>query len=60
MASDVQARPSKVPSTKAGLAKWLEMALYLGSTLEPRVIMMVLTADTEKVINEEQDYPDTP
>eukprot|EP00975_Prorocentrum_lima_P057594 12077041-Prorocentrum_lima.AAC.1 len=55
MASDVQTRPSNVPSTKAGLVKWLEgyhskleMALKLGSALEPRVIMVLLTAVTEK------------
>eukprot|EP00975_Prorocentrum_lima_P029241 6140231-Prorocentrum_lima.AAC.1 len=43
MASDVQTKPSKAPSTKAGLAKWLEehhykveMAAGLGCALEPR------------------------
>eukprot|EP00975_Prorocentrum_lima_P054063 11337166-Prorocentrum_lima.AAC.1 len=50
MASDVQLRPAKVPSTKTGLAQWLEeyysklkMALELGCALEPRIIMQVLT-----------------
>eukprot|EP00975_Prorocentrum_lima_P032903 6907922-Prorocentrum_lima.AAC.1 len=47
LASDVQTLPSKIPSTKAGLARWLaechsklEMALKLGAALEPRMIMM--------------------
>eukprot|EP00975_Prorocentrum_lima_P011166 2369338-Prorocentrum_lima.AAC.1 len=55
MASYVQARPTKVPSTKTGLAQWLEeyyskleMALTLGCALEPRIIMRVLTYATEK------------
>eukprot|EP00975_Prorocentrum_lima_P019696 4147120-Prorocentrum_lima.AAC.1 len=58
MASYVQTRPSKVPSTKAGLAIWLEeyyskleMAVKLGCALEQRVIMLVLTSTVGKVIH---------
>eukprot|EP00975_Prorocentrum_lima_P030991 6505954-Prorocentrum_lima.AAC.1 len=54
-ASDVRTLPSKIPSTKAGLAIWLEddhskleMALKLGAALEPRVIMMMRTNVTDK------------
>eukprot|EP00975_Prorocentrum_lima_P037809 7954340-Prorocentrum_lima.AAC.1 len=50
MASDVQTRPSMVPSTKVCQAKWLEeyyskleMAVKLGCALEARVIMRALT-----------------
>eukprot|EP00975_Prorocentrum_lima_P008508 1816435-Prorocentrum_lima.AAC.1 len=50
MASDVQTRPTKIPTTEVGLAKWLEeyyskleMANKLGCALEPRLIMIVLT-----------------
>eukprot|EP00975_Prorocentrum_lima_P000793 162917-Prorocentrum_lima.AAC.1 len=60
MASDVQTRPSQVPSTKVGLAKWLEeycskleMAVKLGCALEPRVIMRVLTDAVARVIHED-------
>eukprot|EP00975_Prorocentrum_lima_P008273 1766650-Prorocentrum_lima.AAC.1 len=55
LASDVQTLPSKIPSTKAGLARWLEdyhskldMALKHGAALEPRMIMMRLTNVTDK------------
>eukprot|EP00975_Prorocentrum_lima_P044284 9284039-Prorocentrum_lima.AAC.1 len=55
MASYVQTKPTKVPSTKVGLAKLLEeyystleMATQLGCALEPRVIMQVLTCAVEK------------
>eukprot|EP00975_Prorocentrum_lima_P062584 12886415-Prorocentrum_lima.AAC.1 len=54
LASDVQTWPSKIPSTKAGLANCLEeyhskleMALKLGATLEPRMIMRMLTSVTD-------------
>eukprot|EP00975_Prorocentrum_lima_P046619 9744173-Prorocentrum_lima.AAC.1 len=54
-ASDAQTLPTKIPSTKAGLARWLEeyhsnleMALKLGAALEPRMIVMVLTSVTDK------------
>eukprot|EP00975_Prorocentrum_lima_P064877 12900133-Prorocentrum_lima.AAC.1 len=57
MASDVQTKPTKVPSTKKGLAQWLEeyystseMATQLGCATEPRVIMQVLTRGVEKAI----------
>eukprot|EP00975_Prorocentrum_lima_P059429 12457678-Prorocentrum_lima.AAC.1 len=60
MASDVQTRPSKVPSTKTGLAKWLEeyhpkleMAVKIGAPLEPRMIMLVLSSAVDKVIGED-------
>eukprot|EP00975_Prorocentrum_lima_P046037 9627711-Prorocentrum_lima.AAC.1 len=58
MASYVQTLPSKIPATKAGLARWLEdyhptleMALLkLGANVEPRMIMMMLTNVTDQVI----------
>eukprot|EP00975_Prorocentrum_lima_P040403 8480347-Prorocentrum_lima.AAC.1 len=57
MASDVQGRPTKVPSTKVGLAKSLEeyyskleMAGKLGRALEPRVIRIVLACAVDMVI----------
>eukprot|EP00975_Prorocentrum_lima_P045488 9522879-Prorocentrum_lima.AAC.1 len=60
LASDIQTLPSTIPSTKAGLARWLEashskleMALKLGAALEPRRIMRVLTNVTDKVIRED-------
>eukprot|EP00975_Prorocentrum_lima_P051060 10697525-Prorocentrum_lima.AAC.1 len=56
MASDVQTRPSKVPSTMTGLEKWLEeyhsklgMAIKLGAALEARMIMLVWSSVVEKV-----------
>eukprot|EP00975_Prorocentrum_lima_P009627 2051524-Prorocentrum_lima.AAC.1 len=55
MASYVQTLPSKIPATKAGLARWLEdyhskleMALKLAAHLEPRMIMMMLTNVIDK------------
>eukprot|EP00975_Prorocentrum_lima_P071114 12935899-Prorocentrum_lima.AAC.1 len=46
MASDVQTRPTKLRSTKTGLAQRLEayyykteMAMKLGCAMEPRVIL---------------------
>eukprot|EP00975_Prorocentrum_lima_P055896 11718859-Prorocentrum_lima.AAC.1 len=57
MASDVQTRPTKAPSTKVGLATWLEeyyskleMAGQLGCALEQGVIIIVLTCAVERVI----------
>eukprot|EP00975_Prorocentrum_lima_P003940 859311-Prorocentrum_lima.AAC.1 len=38
MASDVQTRPSNIPSTKTGLAeRLLEIEVKLGAALEPRM-----------------------
>eukprot|EP00975_Prorocentrum_lima_P063900 12894331-Prorocentrum_lima.AAC.1 len=55
MANDMQTRPTKAPSSKTGLAQWLdehysklEMPTKLGCALEPRVIMQVLSYATEK------------
>eukprot|EP00975_Prorocentrum_lima_P054950 11523274-Prorocentrum_lima.AAC.1 len=55
MASDVQTLPLKIPATKAGLAKWLEvyhstleMALKLGANMEARMLMMMLNNVTGK------------
>eukprot|EP00975_Prorocentrum_lima_P038452 8082866-Prorocentrum_lima.AAC.1 len=51
LAIGVQTLLSKIPSTKAGPARWLEeyhsqleMALKLGAALEPRMIMILLTS----------------
>eukprot|EP00975_Prorocentrum_lima_P049095 10275861-Prorocentrum_lima.AAC.1 len=55
LASDVQTLHSKIPATKAGLARWLEdyhskleMAWKLGAAMEPRMIMMMLSNVTDK------------
>eukprot|EP00975_Prorocentrum_lima_P049453 10344564-Prorocentrum_lima.AAC.1 len=52
--------PTQVPSTKAGLGRWLEdyhsrleMALKMNCPLEPRMIMMMLANVTGKVIKED-------